>query len=353
MQLTRLLTLAAIGGPLMVTAHPGHHEEDASPELKAYKQNVRRSAEGCALHWENTGAHQRNIARRQATIYMHRRRLHKKDTSKVLNTSHYEENVKLNSPFEDLWSATSIPLNPEGESGPYWVVGERLRSNILESQPGVPVIIEEQYIDVETCEPITDMFAEIWGCNATGVYSGLVASGNGNPSDLSNHDTTFLRGVQRTDEDGVVTFMTLFPGHYDGRTTHHHVVAHVNTTLLPNNTLAGGYTPHIGQFFYDQDLIEKVESTYPYNTNKIPQTHNSVDRVFEQETEGSTTSDPVLNYAYLGDKIEDGIFAWVQVAINTSAHHYPYYTNVLTSTGGKNVTGTECGDYTEIDGGKC
>lgn len=144
MQLIRLLTLAAVSGPLMVAAHPGHHEEDATPELRAYKSNVRRSAEGCALHWENNGAQQRNIARRQATLDMHRRRLSKKDTNKVLNTSHYEETISLNSPFEDIWSATSIPLNPEGESGPYWVVGERLRSNILESQPGIPVIIEEQ-----------------------------------------------------------------------------------------------------------------------------------------------------------------------------------------------------------------
>ncbi|KAJ5638470.1 hypothetical protein N7528_000860 [Penicillium herquei] len=353
MQLTRLLTLAAVSGPLMVSAHPGHVEEDATPELKNYKANVRRSAEGCSFHWAENGLQSRAIARRQATIDMHRRRLEKKDSSKVLNTSHYESDIKLNSPFEDVWSASSIPLNPEGESGPYWVVGERLRSNILESQRGVPVIIEEQYIDVETCEPITDMFAEIWGCNSTGVYSGLVAEGNGNPSDVGNHNTTFLRGVQRTDEDGVVTFLTLFPGHYDGRTTHHHVVAHLNTTLLPNNTLAGGYYPHIGQFFYDQDLIEKVEATYPYNTNTIPQTSNKEDRVFAQETEGSTTSDPVLHYTYLGDKLEDGIFAWVQVAINTSAHHYPYYTNVLTADGGKNVTGTDCGSYTVIDGGLC
>ncbi|KAJ5083513.1 hypothetical protein N7456_012940 [Penicillium angulare] len=351
MQLLQFLALATAVSPL-VSAHPGHHEEDASPELKSYKSHVRRSAESCSFHWEQSGQKARAIARRQATIDMHRRRLSKKDTSKVLNTSHYESNIDLNSPFEEIWSADSIPLNPEGESGPYWVVGERLRSNILESQPGVPVIIEEQYIDIETCEPITDMFAEIWGCNATGVYSGLVADGNGNTADTANHDTTFLRGIQRTDEDGVVTFLTLFPGHYDGRTTHHHVVAHLNTTLLPNNTLAGGYTPHIGQFFYDQDLIEKVESTYPYNTNKIPQTHNSVDRVFSQETEDST-SDPVLHYAYLGDKIEDGIFAWVQVAINTTAQHYPYYTNVLTDDGGKNVTGTDCGDYTVIDGGLC
>jgi hypothetical protein len=33
--------------------------------------------------------------------------------------------------------------------------------------------------------------AEIWGCNATGVYSGLVADGNGNSADVSNRNRTF------------------------------------------------------------------------------------------------------------------------------------------------------------------
>ena len=143
MQLTNLLTLATIGGPLLASAHPGHHEE-VNSELKNFKSHVRRSAEGCNFHWQENGLQARKAAHRQATIDMHRRRLNKKDASKVLNTSHYESDVKLNSPFEDVWSSSSIALNPEGESGPYWVVGERLRSNILESQQGVPVIIEEQ-----------------------------------------------------------------------------------------------------------------------------------------------------------------------------------------------------------------
>jgi protocatechuate 3,4-dioxygenase beta subunit len=57
-------------------------------------------------------------------------------------------------------------------------------------------------------------YAETWGCNATGVYSGLVADGNGNAADQANHNRTFLRGFQKTESDGMVTFNTLFPGHY-------------------------------------------------------------------------------------------------------------------------------------------
>lgn len=52
------------------------------------------------------------------------------------------------------------------------------------------------------------------------MYSGLVADGNGNSDDLTNYDTTYLRGIAKADDDGVVTFQTLFPGHYSGRTNH-------------------------------------------------------------------------------------------------------------------------------------
>lgn len=55
-----------------------------------------------------------------------------------------------------------------------------------------------------------------------GVYSGVIANGNGDSNDASNINATFLRGIQKTDSDGVLTFDTLVPGHYSGRTTHSH-----------------------------------------------------------------------------------------------------------------------------------
>ena len=52
------------------------------------------------------------------------------------------------------------------------------------------------------------------GCNATGVYSGVVADSNGNPDDASNLDETWLRGIQPTSADGISTFKTIFPVSY-------------------------------------------------------------------------------------------------------------------------------------------
>lgn len=58
------------------------------------------------------------------------------------------------------------------------------------------------------------------------MYSGVVANGNGNSADATNINNTFLRGIQQSDDDGVVKFETLFPGHYTGRATHIHGIHH-------------------------------------------------------------------------------------------------------------------------------
>ena len=103
--------------------------------------------------------------------------------------------------------------------------------------------------------------------------------------------------------------------------------------MLPNNTLSGGHVAHIGQLFFDQDLISKVEDTYPYNTNDIAITQNADDHVVEDETEDSN-SDPFFEYALLGDKLEDGILAWVTMGVNVSASYDADYAASLTRDGG-------------------
>lgn len=107
----------------------------------------------------------------------------------------------------------SCILTPETTQGPYWVSGELVRQNITEGQAGVPLTLDVQIIDVNTCEPVPQAYLEIWSCNSTGVYSGVNANGNGNTNDTTNLNATFMRGVQKSDNDGVVIFDTLVPGH--------------------------------------------------------------------------------------------------------------------------------------------
>ena len=63
-------------------------------------------------------------------------------------------------------------------------------------------------------------------------------------------------------------FDTIFPGHYEGRTTHTQLLAHMNVTVYANDTInASNNAKHIGQLFWPEELRTAVEATYPYNTN--------------------------------------------------------------------------------------
>lgn len=168
----------------------------------------------------------------------------------------------------------------------------------------------------------TDSFVR--HCNATGVYSGVSASGNGNENDTENIQNTFLRGLQATDSNGVVQFETIVPGHYTGRAPHIHILSHnTNDTIVrTNGTLLEGFgnfsthASHVGQIFLDQDLLARVSETAPYNTNTQELTLNSEDSILSEETD---TMDPFVQYVQISNDIEDGIMAWISLGIDPTA----------------------------------
>jgi len=111
----------------------------------------------------------------------------------------------------------------------------------------------------------------------------------------------------------------LFPGHYDDRVTHLHVVVQTNATIQPNNTYTSGTTLHIGQLYFDDALVKSVEATYPYNTNTIAYTSWEVDGWMLEEA--TTDYDPFVEYVQLTDDIEDGLLAWITIALDLSSVH--------------------------------
>ncbi|KAI1267604.1 Intradiol ring-cleavage dioxygenase [Xylariaceae sp. FL1019] len=210
-------------------------------------------------------------------------------------------------------SNNTCALVPETTIGPYYVTGEALRQDITEGQAGVPMHIDLQFVDMNTCEPVPDIIADVWHCNSTGVYSGVDAEGEG------GLDSTFLRGIQISDKDGVSAFDSLFPGHYDARITHFHLVAQKNYTLLPNDTYVGGTTLHVGQIYFDDSLIDAVEATYPYSTNDIAFTSWEIDGWMLEEA--TDDYDPFVEYVQLGDDLSDGLLTWITIAVDLSSDH--------------------------------
>ncbi|KAI6760386.1 hypothetical protein HG530_009246 [Fusarium avenaceum] len=334
-------------------AHPGEHEHDSLHPMakREFLAQSRRGLDACAKHLAVRGTVEKAEAHRRALVNKHKKRstnigkhFRARDADTVLATDHKSNLTSISSLVDPglLFTDSTCILSPDGEIGPFWVKGELIREDLVDDEPGVINYMHAQFIDINTCEPIQGVYWDVWNCNSTGVYSGVQDDSNGNGNDSANLDRISLRGLQETNEHGIAVFKSIFPGHYSGRATHVHVVAHVNATEQSNHTIAGGSVSHIGQLFFDQDLITKVESTYPYNTSNVDITLNSVDHVFTVETEDSD-SDPIFNYVLLGDSVEDGIFSWITIGINATATYSTSYAAYLTESGGVKNADSEGG----------
>jgi protocatechuate 3,4-dioxygenase beta subunit len=152
--------------------------------------------------------------------------------------------------------AVSCVLTPELTEGPYYIAGEKLRRDIREGHPGTLLTLRLRVLNASTCRPIKGATVDIWHCDAAGNYSGF---GGGASS------RTFLRGIQKTDAEGLALFKTIYPGWYQGRAVHIHVKVHV-----------GGNVVHTGQFFFDDALNDAVYARSPYRTGQMRNAQDSI-----------------------------------------------------------------------------
>lgn len=165
-------------------------------------------------------------------------------------------------------SATpSIPLT----EGPYYVAGDFERSDITEGQSGMPMTLTIQVVD-SSCQPIPQARVDIWHANALGQYSGVSDPREG-CAECANQ--TFLRGTQTTDDNGNVTFQTIFPGWYSGRTVHIHV-----------KVWDGDQQVLTSQFFVTQADADSVYATPGYKGSQ--DTTNEQDRIAQEAGAGLT-----------------------------------------------------------------
>jgi len=105
-------------------------------------------------------------------------------------------------------------------------------------------------------------------------------------------------------------------------------------SILDNDTYTGGTITHVGQLFFDQDLITQVSAKTPYSNNTDSILANVDDTVLQAETT-DTTADPFPQYNLLGDDICDGIFAWISVGVDTSNAETVSAASTLTANGGE------------------
>jgi Dioxygenase len=207
-------------------AHPGHDVAEEAAERAEFLRRNPRTVRSCASKLKARGHEDAGVQRRQAVYesLLTKRNLPPKTLTNrdfaTYNFSHFSSDATINyttRPAVLFGDDSSCMLQPDVTQGPYYVNGELIRENVAEGQGGIPLFLQMQFVDTSTCEPIPNMWVDLWHCNATGVYSGVVANGNGNSNDTSNLDATFLRGINLTNSAGVAHFQTIFPGHYLGK----------------------------------------------------------------------------------------------------------------------------------------
>jgi protocatechuate 3,4-dioxygenase beta subunit len=170
---------------------------------------------------------------------------------------------------------------PELTEGPYYIDTDLERSDVRpdtttgNAVEGVPLDLSFVVSALESgaCAPIEGAVVDVWHCDALGVYSGV-----------SGNTGNFLRGVQRTDANGVASFRTVYPGWYQGRAVHIHFKVRTDPDAASGHELTS-------QLFFDDDLSRRIfTTTDPYSSKGAQDMPNERDGIFRQ-SDGTTLLD--------------------------------------------------------------
>lgn len=164
----------------------------------------------------------------------------------------------------DFEALGTCRLMPDKTAGPFPLDEQFDRQDITEGYPGHPVRLGLRVVDA-ACAPVVGATVEIWHTDATGDYSAFADGGDGKDE---GEGTTFLRGSQTSGDDGIVEFLTIYPGWYRGRAVHIHLRVHV-----------GDETVLTSQLFFDNAYTESVYAGADYVDNGLPDTSNDDDNI--------------------------------------------------------------------------
>ncbi len=177
-------------------------------------------------------------------------------------------------------------LSPSETAGPFPIKtpADLVRENIVGDRDGVAMLINITVQDQsEDCAPLAGVYVDLWHCDADGNYSEYGGTGMQSTNYTNVH---FLRGRQTTDSNGQVSFISIFPGWYNGRAPHIHI------EVLTTN----GSSIRVTQIAFPKSVCDTVYSTSAYNgeANMLNENDNvfsdSVDDNMADSVTGDTTN---------------------------------------------------------------
>jgi protocatechuate 3,4-dioxygenase beta subunit len=188
--------------------------------------------------------------------------------------------------------------SPQQIEGPYFVSGAPNRSNITSDpsdgtvQQGIPLqlvlhvykinnnvsntsnnnisnasttAVGSNSTNISPCVPFKGAQVDIWHANPQGLYSGI--------SQIGTEGKMYLRGYQITDDSGTVKFNTIYPGWYEGRAIHIHVMVRAfdnHGSGEGNDSTGSNETFHWTSQLYLNNSINQQVHTQPLYSNHGP-----------------------------------------------------------------------------------
>ncbi|WP_394825582.1 hypothetical protein [Pendulispora albinea] len=192
-------------------------------------------------------------------------------------------------------------LTPAIMQGPYFV-DERLNRSDIRQDPvtgqvhdgaRLALTLNTGAVRNGVCQAVPNVQLDIWQADAIGEYSDVLDIVN-QPPLFDNRGKKFLRGYQKTDANGSVQFVTIFPGWYPGRTAHIHVEARIfGSTGRPTFTF-------ITQLYFTDALGDRVYARQDYKNpardTRYRRVRNSGDSAYSSRTLLTLVADSQGNY---------------------------------------------------------
>ncbi len=187
--------------------------------------------------------------------------------------------------------------SPQQTEGPYYVAGAPNRNNITSDhsdgtvQQGIPLKLVIHVYKIHnnvnntnsnttpvtnnntnhsSCIPFKGAQVDIWHANHQGLYSGI--------SQIGTEGKMYLRGYQTTDNNGTVKFDTIYPGWYQGRSIHIHVMVRA---FEDGSGGGANETFHwTSQMYLNNSNNQQVHTQLPYSKHGPPPMTNEQDGIY-------------------------------------------------------------------------
>jgi protocatechuate 3,4-dioxygenase beta subunit len=193
-------------------------------------------------------------------------------------------------PWDAAPTCTASPTDRAGQ-GPFFIHNREKDDDVdlfrqdirgrfnADAEPGTEMHLHLRVLNATAAgcatSPVTGIDVYVWHTDAQGYYSGFGEPGDQQPdvryagrpgrNDLDS-SLRFCRGAGVTDASGVVSFRSIFPGWYNGRDVHIHVLAiHAGSESRGRRVYRDRGHILTTQFYFEPDLIDRVhKASQPY-----------------------------------------------------------------------------------------